>query len=121
LATFKSVLHGWYLELIRERSEAKWPEFGGKRLERWHSSQGCSVIAFRSEMDYRNAVLYLPVFAAAVACGKARFTDAFADGVEAIFFLRQVRDFDSKWFNSIYQYCLLNSVMDMQKAESVNG
>lgn len=70
LATFKSVLHGWYLELIRERSEAKWPEFGGKRLERWHSSQGCSVIAFRSEMDYRNAVLYLPVFAAAVSVAR---------------------------------------------------
>ncbi|SFA65497.1 STY4851/ECs_5259 family protein [Metapseudomonas otitidis] len=121
LAVFKDVLHGWYLELIRERSEAQWPEFGGKRLERWYNSQSDSVIAFRSDMDYRNAVLYLPVFAAAVACGKAQFTDVFTDGVEAIFFLRQVRDFDSKWFNSIYQYCLLNSVMEMHKAESVNG
>lgn len=121
LAVFKDVLHGWYLELIRERSEAQWPEFGGKRLERWYNSQSDSVIAFRSDMDYRNAVLYLPVFAAAVACGKAQFTDVFTDGVEAIFFLRRVRDFDSKWFNSIYQYCLLNSVMEMHKAESVNG
>lgn len=121
LADFKDVLHRWYIELIRERSDALWPEFGGKRLERWYSSQSDSVIAFRSDMDYRNAVLYLPVFAAAVACGKAQLSDVFADGVEAIFFLRQVRDFDSKWFNSIYQYCLLNSVMEMHKAESVNG
>ncbi|WP_323964234.1 STY4851/ECs_5259 family protein [Aeromonas hydrophila] len=116
-----AVLHGWYLELIRERSEAQWPEFGGKRLERWYSSQSDSVIAFKPDMDYRNAVRYLPVFAAAVACGKAQFTDVFTDGVEAIFFLRQVRDFDSKWFNSIYQYCLLNSVMEMNKAELLNG
>ncbi|MBO3277444.1 STY4851/ECs_5259 family protein [Pseudomonas schmalbachii] len=121
LGVFKGVLQGWYLELIRERSEAKWPEFGGKRLERWYSNQSASVIAFTSDMDYRKAVLYLPVFAAAVACGKAQLADVFEDDVEAIFFLRQVRDFDSKWFNSIYQYCLLNSVMDMQKAESVNG
>lgn len=116
-----AVLYGWYLELIRERSEAQWPEFGGKRLERWYSSQSDSVIAFKPDMDYRNAVRYLPVFAAAVACGKAQFTDVFTDGVEAIFFLRQVRDFDSKWFNSIYQYCLLNSVMEMNKAELLNG
>ncbi|MDV7211465.1 STY4851/ECs_5259 family protein [Azotobacter beijerinckii] len=121
LTAFKSVLRGWYVELIRDRSDAKWPEFGGKRLERWHSSQTDSVISFRPEMDYRNAVVYLPVFAAAVASGKAQFSDVFEDGVEAIFFLRQVRDFDSKWFNSIYQYCLLNSVMDMHKAEPVNG
>lgn len=121
LTAFKSVLHGWYLELIRERSDAQWPEFGGKRLERWHSSQTDSVIAFRPDMDFRNAVLYLPVFAAAVACGKARVSDVFEDGAEAVFFLRQVRDFDSKWFNTIYQYCLLNNVMGMHKAVPVNG
>jgi len=121
LEAFKSVLQDWYLELMRDRSEATWPEFGGKRLERWHNRQTDSVISFRLEMDYRNAVVYLPVFAAAVASGKARFSDVFENSVEAIFFLRQVRDFDSKWFNSIYQYCLLNSVMDMHKAVPING
>lgn len=47
------MLHGWYLELMRDRSEATWPGFGGKRLGRWHSSQTDSVISFRLEMDYR--------------------------------------------------------------------
>lgn len=121
LKAFKRVLQDWYLELMRDRSEATWPEFGGKRLKRWHNRQADSVISFRLEMDYRNAVVYLPVFAAAVASGKARFSDVFENSVEAIFFLRQVRDFDSKWFNSIYQYCLLNSVMDMHKAVPING
>jgi hypothetical protein len=121
LAIFKGILHDWYLELIRDRSDAQWPVFGGKRLERWHSSQTDSVIAFRTDMDFRCAVLYLPVFAAAVASGRAQVSDVFEDSVEAIFFLRQVRDFDSKWFNSIYQYCLLNSILDMHKAEPING
>lgn len=120
LAVFKSVQRDWYLELIRDRSDATWPEFGGRLLERWHSSQAESVVAFKSDMDYRNSVLYLPEFAAAVACGKARFSDVFEGGVEAIFFLRQVRDFDSKWFNSTYQYYLLNSVMDIHKAVPIN-
>lgn len=121
LPIFKNVLHGWYIELIRDRSEAKWPEFGGRRLGRWHSSLTDSVISFRPEMDYRNAVVYLPVFAAAVASGKAQFSDVFEDGVEAVFFLRQVRDFDSNWFSSIYQYCLLSNVMGMNKGAPVNG
>jgi hypothetical protein len=120
LPVFRTVLHDWYRELIRERSEDTWPDFGGKRLERWHNSEAGSVISFRPEMDYRNAVVYLPVFAAAVASGKACFSDVFADSAEAIFFLRQVRDFDSKWFNSIYQYCLLNNVMNSHQAASVN-
>lgn len=121
LKTFRAVLHGWYVQLMRDRSEASWPEYGGKRLERWHNKQSDSVISFRLEMDYRNAVVYLPVFAAAIASGKAKFSDVFEDSVEAIFFLRQVRDFDSSWFNSIYQYCLLNNVMGMHKAVPVNG
>jgi len=121
IAIFRSVLHGWYHELLRDRSDATWPEYGGKRLERWHDRQSDSVISFRLEMGYRNAVVYLPVFAAAVASGKAQFSDVFEDGIEAVFFLRQVRDFDSNWFNSVYQYCLLNNVMDIHKAEPVNG
>jgi hypothetical protein len=120
LPIFRTVLHDWYRELIRERSEDTWPDFGGKRLEHWHNSEAGSVISFRPEMDYRNAVVYLPVFAAAVASGKACFSDVFADSAEAIFFLRQFRDFDSKWFNSIYQYCLLNNVMNLHQAVSVN-
>ena len=121
LKTFRAVIHGWYIQLMRDRSDATWPKYGGKRLERWHNKQSDSVISFRLEMDYRNAVVYLPVFAAAIASGEAQFSDVFEDSVEAIFFLRQVRDFDSSWFNSIYQYCLLNNVMGMHKAAPVNG
>ena len=121
LDIFQAIVHGWYHQLMRDRSEATWPEYGGKRLARWYEKQNELVISFRLEMDYRNAVVYLPVFAAAVASGKAQISDVFDDSVEAVFFLRQVRDFDSSWFSSIYQYCLLNNVMDMHKAVPVNG
>jgi hypothetical protein len=121
LDVFQTIVHGWYHQLMRDRSDATWPEYGGKRLARWYEKQNESVISFRLEMDYRNAVVYLPVFAAAVASGKAQFSDVFDDSVEAIFFLRQVRDFDSSWFSSIYQYCLLSNLMAMHKAVPVNG
>lgn len=107
LELFRTVVHGWYHELIRDRSEATWPEFGGARLQRWGLEQPDSVISFKPEMGFRNAVVYLPMFAAAVASGKARFSDVFEETAEAVFFLRQVRNFDTKWFNSVYQYCLL--------------
>ena len=119
-ALFRNIVVGWYQELIRERSEAEWPSFGGQPLERWHNTQADSVLAFTPEMDFRKAVVYLPIFAAAVASGRARFDEVFADHAEAIFFLRQIRDFDSNWFNSLYQYCLLNNVMNPDKAVLVN-
>jgi len=117
---FRVIVHGWYLDLLRDRSDATWPEFGGSKLKRWALSQADNVISFTPEMDYRSAVVYLPVFAAAVASGKAFFTDVFEDSGEAVFFLRQVRDFDSNWFNSVYQYCLLNAVINSEEAAPIN-
>lgn len=120
-AAFQAVIHNWYRELIRERSAARWPEYGGRKLELWHNRLSDSVISFKPEMSYRNAVVYLPVFAAAVASGKVQFSEVFGDEVEAVFFLRQVRNFDSTWFNAVYQYCLLNNVMNMEKASEAHG
>ncbi len=112
LEIFRPVVSCWYQELIRDRSEAIWPEFGGARLQRWALAQSDSVISFKPEMDFRNAVVYLPVFAAAVASGKVCFTEVFEESAEVVFFLRQVRNFDTKWFNSVYQYSLLNNVFN---------
>lgn len=120
-AVFKVVIQDWYRQLIRERSAAQWPEYGGRKLEHWHRGLPDSVISFKPEMSFRNAVVYLPVFAAAVASGKVQFSEVFGDEVEAVFFLRQVRNFDSTWFNAVYQYCLLNNVMNMEKASEAHG
>ena len=111
-------VQGWYMELIRGRSEALWPEYGGVRLHAWHAKLNNSVIFFDVEMSYRYAVVYLPVFAAAVARGQAKLSDVFDEVSEAVFYLRQVRDFDREWFNVIYQQSLLRGVMNKQGGAS---
>lgn len=112
LEVFREVVLGWYHELIRDRSEATWPDFGGLRLQQWAMDQPNPAISFKPEMGFRNAVVYFPIFAAAVAGEKASFTDVFEETAETVFFLRQVRNFDSKWFNAVYQYCLLTHVQN---------
>lgn len=107
----------WYMDLIRGRSDALWPEYGGGRLSAWHARQHDSVISFDPGASFRYAVVYLPVFAAAVASGCASLSEVFADTGEAVFFLRQVRDFDTNWFDEVYQQSLLKYLLN--KNESV--
>lgn len=103
----------WYQDLIRNRLDAKWPEYNGEQLQQWYFQQEKTIIRIDSVMNYRNAVVYLPMFAAAVASGDASFTDIFNEhDVETVFSIRKIRDFDSTWFNSIYQYCLLRRITD---------
>jgi hypothetical protein len=52
--------------------------------------------------------VYLPIFAAAVAAEKVDPNLIFNSDSELIFYLRQVRDFDTDWFNAVYQYALLS-------------
>ena len=102
----------WYQELLREHSEARWPEYGYKRLQSWIMSQKNSVIAINPDADYRYSVAWLPVFAAAVASGKTTFETVFERKPGAVFLLRQVRDFDSLWFKAIFQCNLLRYVSE---------
>jgi len=110
--TMKDIIHGWYQELLREHGESRWPEFGGPGLFRWYTSQQDPVINISPDIRYRYSVTLLPVFAAAVASGKTTFDSVFENKPGAVFFLRQVRDFDSRWFNAIFQYCLLRNVTE---------
>lgn len=97
---------GWFQSLIRKQDE-NWPECRGEELKNWQKSQSDPVITLDSQANFRNTVIYLPMFAAAVAAGEAEFMDIFPDEAETTFVLRKVRDFDTSWFTSIYQYCLL--------------
>lgn len=98
----------WYQALIRDRSDAHWPEQPGARLQQWHRQQEKKTIRIDPTMSHHNAVVYLPMFAAAVASGDAHFTDIFSEhDAESVFSIRQIRDFDATWFHSMYQYCLL--------------
>ncbi|MGY6275094.1 STY4851/ECs_5259 family protein [Methylomonas sp. MgM2] len=113
-AVMQHAIWTWYQELIRTRSDDSWPKFGGTRLKRWCLSEQESPISFEPEWEFRNAVVYLPVFAAAVAAGKIKFDDVFVNSTDAVFFLRQVRDFDTQWFYDVYQYSLLRYTANNQ-------
>lgn len=106
----ESFVHVWYQELLREHSEARWPEYGCKRLYKWMMSQKNPVIGINPDANHRYSVAWLPVFAAAVASGNASFESVFDRKPGAVFFLRQVRDFDSRWFKAIFQCSLLRYV-----------
>lgn len=109
------IVSDWYQVLIRAHSEDDWPAFGAGGLKQWYQKNDTPV-NLTSDMDYRNSVIYLPVFAAAVASGQASVSDVFKTNSDAVFFLRQVRDFDPEWFLSIYRYCLLNYMRTEQDA-----
>jgi len=106
----KGIIHDWHQELLREHGESRWPEFGGSGLFRWYASQKDPIIEVSPDTSYRYSVTLLPIFAAAVACDKTTFDSVFENKPGAVFLLRQVRDFDSRWFNAIFQYCLLRNV-----------
>ena len=108
----KDIIQGWYQELLNEHGGSRWPEFGGTTLFRWYISQQDPVIDIPLDTSYRYSVAFLPIFAAAVASGKTTFGSVFKNKPGAVFFLRQVRDFDSRWFNAIFQYCLLRNVTE---------
>ncbi len=105
----------WYQELLREHSEARWPDYGCKRLHSWIKSQKTPVISINPDADYRYSVAWLPIFAAAVASGNTSFESVFDRKPGAVFFLRQVRDFDSRWFKAIFQCSLLRYLAKNKK------
>ncbi|WP_417509562.1 STY4851/ECs_5259 family protein [Methylophaga sp.] len=104
------IIKPWYQDLLQSQNERTWPEYCGMRLKEWCTGQPSCIFDFEPELDYRNAVFYLPYFAACVAANKADVNDIFSESPESVFFLRQIRDFDPQWFSAIYQYCLLEMV-----------
>jgi hypothetical protein len=106
----------WYQGLLRNHdTDDQWPHDFGKRLKRWAQSQPSNLLGFEPEQDYRNAVVYLPVYLAAVSSGREQLESSFPNMAEAAFHIRQTRDFDTDWFRSVYQYALLKFISISQK------
>jgi len=102
----EKILTPWYQDLLRDSGESDWPTFEGERLGRWVQENVSTPLPFSVQAEHRMAVVCLPIFAAAVAAGRAALTDLFDPSANTIFMLRKLRDFDSKWFNSVYRYYL---------------
>ncbi|MDP2609628.1 MULTISPECIES: STY4851/ECs_5259 family protein [unclassified Oceanobacter] len=106
----------WYQKLLRNHgNDDQWPHNFGKQLKRWVQSQPVDLLGFEPEQDYRNAVVYMPVYLAAVAAGIERLETLLPSRAEAAFHIRQTRDFDTDWFRSVYQYALLKFISISQK------
>lgn len=102
------IMPAWYQSLLKKRSDDDfWPSFGGNELKKWVKSQE-NIYFIDTEIDSRNTVVYLPIFAAAVAAEQVDPNIIFPSELELIFYLRRVRDFDTEWFNGMYQYALLS-------------
>lgn len=111
------VIHSeWYQGLLRNHdANDQWPHDFGKRLKRWAQSQPNALLGFEPEQDYRNTVVYLPVYLAAVAAGREKLEVLFPNRAEAAFHICQTRDFDTYWFKSVYQYALLKYISISQQ------
>lgn len=106
----------WYQTLLRNHGDGEsWPDDFGKRLKRWCQAHGTDLLGFEPEQEFRNAVVYLPVYLAAVTAGLEHLETLFPNEAEAAFHIRQTRDFDLDWFKSVYQYALLKFISISQK------
>lgn len=107
---------GWYQILLNNHGDTdKWPEHYGFELKDWCKKQSIDLLGFEPKNNFRNAVVYLPIFLAAVASGRENIEAVFNSGVENKFFIREIRDFDHEWFVSLYRYSLLRFLYISEK------
>lgn len=104
----KMAIDGWYQDLMRNHFEAVWPERFGPELLAWYRRQTDLPIDLETHSSFHSAVVYMPIFAAAVAAGRANSEEVFGKQLENIFFPRQLREFDLDWFGPVFQFCLLS-------------
>lgn len=96
----------WYQDLMRVHSNNSWPSELGEVLESWYLSLNDKPVDLQINAGFQKAVVYFPVFAAALAVGQADLSDIKAGNPVSFFYLRQLVEFDSHWFTPVYQYCL---------------
>ena len=100
------VINGWYQDLLKNAVESQWPEHAGEKLEVWYTANGLDVLGLTCDNTFRHDVIYLPVFLAAQACEVDLEHPLILDSPESIFFLKEIQNFDSTWFNSLYRHSL---------------
>lgn len=103
----RMVLPMLFENVIRERVEVEWPDYGAQKLAHWVDGQPDHPAGgLNPEVRHRKAVAYLPAFVAAVALGEARVDELFDYPEEALFQFRRIRDFDANWFRIAFNAAL---------------
>jgi hypothetical protein len=96
----------WIQSLIRENSDATWPNRFEGRLLRWLSNNPEVKDYFDIPNNYQYPVAILPVICASIAAKETRISDLFIFDKETLFNIKLIRDFDHNWFNPVYSYFL---------------
>ncbi|ETX11656.1 hypothetical protein MUS1_09495 [Marinomonas ushuaiensis DSM 15871] len=104
----------WYQKLLQQHLDAKWPEKYDQELRRWFNFDSNFNLSIHTFHRHHQAVVLLPIYAAAVAAGKLDSEALFnknnrvnnkLDATKA-FHLRTIRDFDMDWFKPMYQFAV---------------
>ncbi|PMM98192.1 hypothetical protein BCT41_01940 [Vibrio splendidus] len=105
---FQYFLPQWSQDLMRVHlSDREWPKAFGYDLETWCQKYCESLIHFEVNRSSHKSVLYFPIFAAAVACGKVQLEELSPSLYPIDYFhLRQIVEFDRHWFNPVFQSAL---------------
>ncbi|WP_318837932.1 STY4851/ECs_5259 family protein [Neiella holothuriorum] len=97
----------WYQDLLRLHSDNEnWPSASGSDLCQLCHTFELLPFELKVNSKFQEGVVYAPVFAAAVACGRippailARFEH------KTLFDFRQLKDFDHQWFEPMYSYVI---------------
>lgn len=102
---------GWIQGLMREHgNNDDWPDDKSYRLKSWYEATVNISVKITNEHQYSNSVIYLPIFLAAVAAGKANLGDIFNNSSKSSFDINKIRDFDQNWFSSVYSYHLFKFI-----------
>ncbi|MBE3913718.1 hypothetical protein HJ155_16235 [Vibrio parahaemolyticus] len=107
-AVFQYCLPEWSQDLVRVHlSDREWPTAFSFELETWCKKHCESLIHFEVIRGFHKSVLYFPIFAAAVACGKVQLEELSSTLYPMHYFhLRQIVEFDRHWFNPVFQSAL---------------
>ncbi|WP_060981891.1 STY4851/ECs_5259 family protein [Vibrio splendidus] len=95
----------WYQDLLRLHSDNDhWPNDGGNDLRQMCSSLGLMPFDLTVNAGYQTGVVYAPIFAAGVACGRVPQEIISRFEHKMLFDFRQLKNFDHQWFGPLFSY-----------------
>ena len=94
----------WYQDLLRQHSEDDhWPKEHSDEIMQKCAQLKQLPFEFQINTGYQAGVVFLPIFAAAVASGQISPDISKQFSFDAIFHFRKLRDFDREWFEPVYR------------------
>lgn len=98
--------HIWLQDLLREQSDADWPTDLKYEIQQATNQLEELNDLINIQQSWQSSVVFYPVVAAAISVGRLTFSDVFRSDSQTTFSLKRLRDFDSKWFSSIFNCCV---------------